>query len=165
MGIGYVVNIIYIKEVKIDNLRLEKSKDRIIGIDLGVNNIIAFADNIGGTPIIVKGGIVKAVNQFYNKKRAKIQSIYDRQPIMCLINGKKEICKRNGFAIDTTTHNRNKKIKDIMHKLSRYIVDYCVEHNIGTIVIGLTPFWKQKINLGKRNNQSFVQIPFDKLIK
>jgi putative transposase len=165
MGVGYIVNLIYIKEVKIDNLRLEKSKDRIIGIDLGVNNTVAVADNIGNQPIIVKGGVIKAINQFYNKTRSKIQSIYDRQPYMCLLKDKREICKKNGFAIDVVTHNRNKKIKDIMHKLSRYIVDYCVEHNVGTIVIGRNPFWKQRVNLGKRNNQNFVQIPFDKLIK
>lgn len=165
MGIGYMVNIIYIKEVKIDNLRLEKSKGRIIGIDLGVNNTVAIADNIGGSPIIIKGGIIKAINQFYNKTRAKLQSIYDRQPIMCLLENKKEICRKTGFAIDAVTHNRNKKIKDIMHKMSRYIIDYCVEFNIGTIVIGQNPFWKQRVNLGKRNNQNFVHIPFDKLIK
>jgi putative transposase len=165
MGVGYIINLIYIKEVNIDNLRLEKSKDRIIGIDLGVNNTIAVADNIGNQPIIVKGGIIKAINQFYNKMRAKTQSIYDRQPYMCLIKDKREICKKTGSKIDTVTHNRNKKIKDIMHKLSRYIVNYCVENNIGTIVFGRNPFWKQRVNLGKRNNQNFVQIPFDKLIK
>lgn len=53
---------------------------------------------------------------------------------MCLLKNKKEICKKTGFAIDTVTHNRNKKIKDIMHKLSRYIVDYCVEHKINADV-------------------------------
>jgi putative transposase len=165
MGIGYMVNLIYIKEVKIDNLRLEKSKNRIIGIDLGVNNTIAIADNIGNKPIIIKGGIIKSINQFYNKTRSKIQSIYDRQPYMCLLRDKREICKKDGTKMDIVAHNRNKKIKDIMHKMSRYIVNYCVEHNIGTIVIGKNPFWKQNVNLGKRNNQNFVQIPFDKLIK
>lgn len=165
MGVGYTINLVYYKEVKIDNLRLEKSKDRIIGIDLGVNNTVAVADNIGNQPIIIKGGIVKAVNQFYNKIRSKIQSIYDRQPIMCLIKNKKEICKKTGSAIEKVTNNRNKKMQDIMHKISRYIINYCMEHNIGTIVIGLNPFWKQRVNLGKRNNQNFVQIPFGKLIK
>lgn len=164
-GVGYVINLVYYKEVKIDNLRLEKSKDRIMGIDLGVNNTVAIVDNIGDTPIIIKGGIIKTINQFYNKIRSEIQSIYDRQPIMCLLKNKKEICKKTGSAIDKVTNNRNKKIQDIIHKISRYIINHCIENNIGTIVIGLNLFWKQKVNLGKRNNQNFVQIPFSKLIK
>lgn len=84
---------------------------------------------------------------------------------MCIIKNKKEICKKTGSAIDKVTNNRNKKIQDIIHKISRYIINHCIENNIGTIVIGLNLFWKQKVNLGKRNNQNFVQIPFSKLIK
>lgn len=51
-----------------------------------------------------------------------------------------------------------------MHKASRFIVNYCIEHHIGTIVIGNNKDWKQNCNMGKRNNQNFVSIPFEKLI-
>ncbi len=33
------------------------------------------------------------------------------------------------------------------------------------IVIGQNKNWKQSVEIGRRNNQNFVQIPFDKLIK
>ena len=38
------------------------------------------------------------------------------------------------------------------------------ELNIDTIVVGYNEGWKQKVNIGKKNNQNFVQIPFNKLM-
>jgi putative transposase len=62
------------------------------------------------------------------------------------------------------TRKRNNKIKDFFHKTSRKLIEYCIEHNIGTIVIGYNETWKQRINIGKINNQNFVSIPFTQLI-
>jgi putative transposase len=59
---------------------------------------------------------------------------------------------------------RNCWIEDKLHKISRYIVDFCKSNNIGTIIIGLNKEWKNEINIGKRNNQHFVSIPHSKLI-
>ena len=59
---------------------------------------------------------------------------------------------------------RNLWINDKMHKISRFIIDFCKKNNIGTIVIGLNKNWKQNINLGKKNNQKFVEIPFSNLV-
>ena len=67
--------------------------------------------------------------------------------------------------IEKLTHKRNQKVNDFMHKTSRLIVDYATTHQIGTIIIGKNDGWKQEINIGKKNNQSFVQIPFNKLIE
>ncbi len=125
-------------------------KDRIIGIDFGFRNIVTISNNIGEQPICIKGGVLKSINQFYNKKRSKIQSTYNGQD-------KKEICRKTGHSIQILTENR--KIKDIMHKYSRYIIDYCLRWNIGTIVMGHIPGQKQDINLGKVTNQNFVNIP------
>ena len=44
-------------------------------------------------------------------------------------------------------------------------VDYAENHSIGIIVIGKNDGWKQEINIGKRNNQNFVQVPFNNLIE
>ena len=63
------------------------------------------------------------------------------------------------------THKRNQKIKDYFHKTSRKIIDYCELNDIGRVVIGYNPDWKQNCHLGKRNNQNFVTIPFYKLIQ
>jgi putative transposase len=60
---------------------------------------------------------------------------------------------------------RNNKMDTIMHRISRYIVRYCEEHDIDVIVIGKNKNWKQNSDMGKINNQTFVQIPFAKLIE
>lgn len=65
--------------------------------------------------------------------------------------------------IGKLTFKRNCKVNDYMHKASRFIVNYCIEHHIGTIVIGNNKDWKQKCNMGKRNNQNFVSIPLKSL--
>lgn len=62
------------------------------------------------------------------------------------------------------TRKRNNKICDIFHKISREVISYCIENDFGTIIIGYNRTWKQKITIGKRNNQTFVQIPFFKLV-
>ncbi|RKZ44266.1 MAG: hypothetical protein DRR00_28505 [Candidatus Parabeggiatoa sp. nov. 3] len=49
-----------------------------------------------------------------------------------------------------------------MHKASRNIIDYAVETNSGLIIVGENKNWKQEINIGKKNNQNFVSIPYDK---
>lgn len=69
-GSNYIMEIVY--EVEIDN-SLKESKN-IIGIDLGVNNFITISNNIGIKPIIINGGIIKSMNQYYNKKQAEIRS-------------------------------------------------------------------------------------------
>lgn len=151
----YVIEIVY----EIEEHQLDLNKDRVIGIDFGLRNIVTVSNNIGEKPVAIKGGVLKSINQYYNKKRSKIQSIYDRQPIYCQIKGKKIIYRKTGPAIQTLTNDRNRKIKDVMHKYSRWIINYCIRHNIGTIVMGHNPGQKQGINLGTKTNQNFVQIP------
>lgn len=88
-----------------------------------------------------------------NIQSAQLQSIYDKQGI------------KFGIRMYQLNSKRNNKIKDAMHKISRYTIDYCLENNIGTIVIGKNDNWKQETNMGKKNNQNFVQIPHFKLIQ
>lgn len=160
-NVGYIIEIVY----QIEEHQLDLNKDRVIGIDFGLRNVVTISNNIGEKPICIKGGVLKSINQYYNKRKAEIQSTYDRQPIACSIKDKKEICRKNGPAIQILTINRNKKIKDVMHKYSRWIIKYCIKHNIGTIVNGVSQGQKQEINLGGRTNQNFVSIPTDKLRK
>ncbi|UUX93761.1 RNA-guided endonuclease InsQ/TnpB family protein [Methanoplanus endosymbiosus] len=143
-----VCEIVYKIEVKCDDL----DESNVIGIDLGVSNIVTIANNFGEQPTVVKGGVVKSINQFYNKKKGRLQSIYDLQKI------------KSGKKLEKLYYSRNLKINDYFHKLSRFIVNYCKEHNVGTIVIGKNNGWKQESNMGKRNNQNFVNLPFNRLI-
>ena len=148
-GVGYVLEIVYEKVVNV----IERNKHRIVGIDIGVRNLITMVNNVGEQPIVVKGGVAKSINQFYNKEKARVQSVYDMQGI------------KTGNKMMKLSVKREQKLNDFLHKVSRFVVDWCVEHNIGMIVIGHNDNWKQKVNIGRRNNQNFVQIPFSKLIQ
>lgn len=144
------VNIIY-DDVK----KLEKQPDykSAIGIDLGVNNLCAITSNDKNLSCIVKGGPLKSINQYYNKKLAKISS-----------NLEKCNKKRTSHLKDSITLKRNNKINNYMHVVSRRLIDFCSENGIGKIIIGHNSGWKQETNVGKKNNQNFVCIPFNKLI-
>jgi len=151
-GFFFNVEIIYDK----DELNKDLDVNRVASLDLGVNNLITLVDNKMGEenrePIIINGKPIKSINQFYNKKRAEIQAELS-------INGKK-----TSKELVKITDWRNEKINDYMHKTSRFVINHCLEHNLGHIVIGKNSGWKQEINIGKRNNQNFVSIPFDRLI-
>ena len=104
----------------------------------------------GFQPLIINGRPVKSINQFYNKKKGKLQSEFKDA--------------KSSNRIKRLSTKRNLKIDDYLHKTSRYIINRLIENQIGILVIGNNPNWKQGINLGK-NNQNFVQIPFFKLIE
>ena len=130
------------------------NKNHVLGIDLGLNNLITTVNNIGKQPFVIKGGIVKSVNQFYNKINAFLQSNKDKQQYEFQTKKQLKLLKK-----------RNNQIRDVFHKASRKVIDYCIQHDIGTIVIGYNEGWKQDYNKGSRNNQNFVQVPFVKLIQ
>ena len=131
--------------------------NRYASVDIGVNNLITLIDTAMAEedrpPQIVNGRPIKSINQFYNKKRAFLQSSIS------------QIGKKVSHALSHLTDWRNEKINDYMHKASRFVVNHCLDNNVGQIVIGKNNGWKREIHIGKRNNQNFVSIPFDKLIK
>ena len=141
----FIVEIVY--ERKETDLNLDKGN--FLSIDLGLNNLCACVSNVVES-FIINGKVAKSVNQWYNKKKAKLMSFV----------GNKGTSNR----IRKITLFRNCWIEDKLHKISRYIVDFCKSNNIGTIIIGLNKGWKNEINIGKRNNQHFVSIPHSKLI-
>lgn len=135
-----------------------EAPSRIIGIDLGVNNFATIANNIGLRPLIIKGKVIKSINQYYNKKRAYYYGI--------LRQGKKP--NEGPFTsqkLQKLDEKRNAKVNDFMHKASRSIINYCVKHKIDTIIIGKNEGWKQNLNIGKKNNQTFVNIPYSRFIE
>ncbi len=124
-----------------------------LGIDIGVNNIISAIDNRGFVPFIIKGGVVKSINQYYNKKLGK----YTSSARKC---NDTNITKR----ILRLRRMRNNKIYDKFHKISRKVIEICIEREIGTIVIGYNKGWKQYLKLLKKTNQNFAYIPYWKLV-
>ena len=143
----FVVEVVYEKDIQKVNL----VEDTYLSIDLGLNNLVTSFNNIGENPFIINGKIIKSINHYYNKKKAKLMSYI----------GDKGVSNR----INRLSHKRECKINDYLHKSSREIINYCIKYKISTIIIGDNKNWKQNINIGKRNNQNFVSVPFAKLIQ
>ncbi len=127
------------------------NNNRYCSIDMGLNNLCTIGSNVI-KPIIINGKPLKSINQYYNKKLAQLKSHQKNKQF-----NKQKIQKLN--------FKRNNKINDYLHKSSRYIVNYLVSNNITNLVIGLNKGWKQEANIGKVNNQNFIQIPHTKLIE
>ncbi len=126
-----------------------KESDNYASIDLGIDNLatITFTNR---KALIINGKPIKSINQYYNKKLAKLTSK------QVLNNKNKHTTKR----ICSLTNKRNNKITDYLHKSTCYIVNQLVSNNISILVIGYNKDWKQGTDIGKKNNQKFVQIPF-----
>ena len=126
---------------------------RYMSIDLGLDNLATVVTNTGLQPLIVNGKGLKSNNQYYNKKKVYYQSIAKQVNNQHYTN-----------RLYKLTQKRNLKVEDYLHKASRYIVDFALENQINTIVIGNNKNWKQSSSLGKVTNQAFVSIPHQKLI-
>lgn len=169
-GTGYWVEIVYDEEVLNNASEIYGlDEDIIMSIDLGVENLAAITDTIGNRPIIIKSDVLKADNQWYNKRKAELSGIYDRQIFGCLLKRDKKgriiyLINKTGKKMDILTENRNNSVMDDLHKVSRYLVERALYIKSKTIAFVRNVGWKQKVKMGKRNNQNFVQIPHKKLI-
>ena len=149
LGNSYDVELIY------DESKLAKEgdycplldKNRKAGIDLGINNLIAFAsDQPDVRPVLINGRPIKSINAYYNKRLAQLRSL------------------KKYKHLSAVSAKRNRAIKDYIHRATTHIVRYCIENNIGYVAIGKNKQWKKSINIGTVNNQKFVQIPHAMLI-
>ena len=143
----HVIEVVY----KVDEVKPKGDNGRYASIDLGLNNLATVGSNVV-KPFIINGKPLKSINQYWNKEKSRLQS---------LLKGSKKTSKR----IKSITNKRNNKIRDYLHKSSRMLVNFLVSNDISTLVIGYNEEWKQNINLGRTNNQSFVNIPFYVFIK
>jgi putative transposase len=146
---GYiVVEVVY--ERLIQKIALDKA--RIAGIDIGVSNLGTVTSNVTGfNPLLINGNPLKTINSYYNKERARLQSLLGENQFL-------------STELEKLTIKRNSKVDNYLHQASRLIIDTLVNYQVGTLVIGKNLQWKQDINLGKVNNQNFVFIPHAKFI-
>ena len=119
-----------------------------VGIDSGVSNLITAVSSLGQS-FILCGGWLKFINHKYNQavgkyKQGKSEFYWDEK-------------------LDQLTHKRNCQMRDSVNKYARFVISYCLKHKIGNIVFGWGQGIKTNVNLGKKNNQNFVQIPISRL--
>ena len=134
-----------------------------MGIDLGLNNLAACTTN--DSAFIIDGKGLKSLNQGFNKTRAKIKSILPLLPKHRLTKTGNRIQKGISNKIKAITERRNRQVNDYIHKASRLIIDIAKKQDVTKIIVGNNKNWKNEINIGTKNNNSFCSIPHDTLIE
>ena len=131
------------------DVAFDPSGSHVCAIDLGTDNFAAIVCD-DHSSAIYKGGAVLSKIQWFHKQRAKYVSIITKGH-----EKKHAVSKR---LRDLSFHYAN-FVKDQCHKISRSIIDFCMEHQCGTLILGVNLLWKQKSNMNKINNQNFVSMP------
>lgn len=145
-----VIEIIY----RTEDIQLLQDNSRYIGIDLGLDNFATITNNCGLIPLVINGKGLKSINQYYNKQISHYKSIAKRVNKLDYTNRMRRL-----------TLKRNNKIEDYIHKASRFVIDYCRNNEINTIIIGNNKNWKQNSKMSKRVNQNFISIPYYSFIQ
>ena len=131
------------------DVAFDPSRSHVCAIDLGTDNFAAIVCD-DHSSAIYKGGAVLSKIQWFHKQRAKYVSIITKGH-----EKKHAVSKR---LRDLSFHYAN-FVKDQCHKISRSIIDFCMEHQCGTLILGVNLLWKQRSNMNKINNQNFVSMP------
>lgn len=165
---GYSFDIIY----KDDDTLAKEDNGRYAAIDLGINNFATVSSNVC-KPFIINGKPLKSINQHFNKRTAELRSLHKRpsKPKATLREDDSAENYENWRIYEKSastnlmrsiSQKRQHWISDFLHKASRRIIDFCVSNDLHTLILGYNKGWKQSVNMGKKNNQKFVSIPFEK---
>ena len=128
-------------------IKVELNADKYMSIDFGLDNLATCVTNDGAS-MILDGKRLKSYNRLYNKENARLQSNKDKAGI-------KGFTRRQVF----NTGKRNRRVNHAMSVSASKIIKYCLKNQIGNLVVGYNLDWKRNIEIGKVNNQNFVQIP------
>ncbi|MGH2479737.1 MAG: RNA-guided endonuclease InsQ/TnpB family protein, partial [Ktedonobacteraceae bacterium] len=149
-GSCYVIEVVY----TVAEQQASVDPNLIAALDLGVDQLAALTSTKPGfVPRLINGHPLKDYNHYYNQQRAHHQRRLAKQN------------RKTSHQLEQLTTKRTRRVNHYLHTASRRIIDLLVEEGIGTLVIGLNRQWKQEVNLGRRNNQSFVQIPHSRFIE
>ena len=144
---NFICELIYEKEINDQ----AGSTGKVASIDLGLENLFTVAFNYNKKGISFKGTKLKSINQYFNKEKAKLQSLLP----------KNKYCSKR---INHLFYKREEQLRNVIGYYSNRLMELLVNEGISTLVIGHNKGWKDKISIGKVNNQNFVSVPFSKII-
>ena len=174
-----LVEVNYNKEFLQSVAGIDQNLDQLaVGVVLDKQETLAFNYDIK---------YLKSVNQYWNKKKAKLQEEISKQEKLLeelkytkldfyqtflteyttsrLIEDTKILIKKLKNKIKRITTKRNHKINNYTHQLSRKLINHLSELGVKNIVYGKNVNFKKEINLGRVTNQNFVNIPFNQIIE
>ena len=135
-----------------EHIQRNLNQSNALALDLGINNLVTAVSSTGKS-FIIDGRKIKSINQWFNKENTRLQSIKDKQ----------HFSKKNTNRQNAILRNRNNKVNDYMNKVARKIINYCICNDIGVLVVGYNETFQRNANIGKANNQNFINIPYGKL--
>ena len=141
-----VCELIYEKDIT----KVEKT-DKVASIDLGLENLFTIAFNYNKKGISIKGTKLKAVNQYFNKLKASLQSMLPHKQYTSKL-------------INQLMYKREEQLRNYIGYYTNQLIEILKKEKISKLVVGYNKEWKQNINIGKANNQNFVNIPFRKIL-
>jgi putative transposase len=148
---GYSILLTFKEDIVLPEV--PKSPKRILGIDVGVDNFCAVANNFGDIPFLIKGGAIKSMNQNFNKERARLLSEVTK-------GSDSTHSKKETKRLHALSRKRENRLRDFFYKTAWYLVRYAKQQQAEVIVAGHNEDQKQNICIGRQNNQNFVSIPF-----
>jgi len=151
-GLEYKIGFTYIDDFM---SQIQEDKDLIMAIDLGINNLATCVIS-NNESFIIDGKYIKSINQFYNKRKAYLQS-------------KKKSQKEYTKMEYKVTDKRNRRIADAINKAAKQIIDYSLTNKVTEIIVGYNKGFKTKgikdityKKLKSKVNQNFIQVPLYK---
>ena len=138
--------LIYEKEIE----QVEKT-DRVASIDIGLENLFTIAFNYNKKGISIKGTKLKAINQYFNKIKTSLQS---------MLPNKQYVSK----FINQLLYKRTEQLRNYIGYYTNKLIEILRTERVSKLVVGYNKEWKQEINIGSKNNQNFVSIPFRKIL-
>ena len=144
-------------EKDIREVPVPENASRFFGVDIGLGNLAAVANNVGSIPFLIRGTAAKSINQWFNKRKAKL--------ISDLTRGKDSThSEKHSRAFHALSRERDNRLRDFFYKAAHYICRQAVAQGIRVIIAGHNEGQKDGINLGHENNQAFVSVPYTKFL-
>lgn len=149
---SYTIELIYTKQLELnDTIEIKNAAS----IDLGINNLVTLTTTLPKkSPILISGRYLKSYNKNFNKRLSSLKS-----------KAKKQNNQHTTKLIDSLYKNRNNYFNTNLHQVASYIIKYLTNNNIQLLIVGYNKQWKQNSKLSKNTNQTFIQIPYLKLIQ
>ena len=133
-----------------DITEVEKT-NKVASIDLGLENLFTIAFNYNKKGISIKGTKLKAINQYINKLKASLQSMLPHKQYTSKL-------------INQLMYKREEQLRNYIGYYTNQLIEILKKEKISKLIVGYNKGWKQNINIGKANNQNFVNIPFRKIL-
>jgi len=142
----FICELIYEKEIE-----EIKKNNKVASIDIGLENLFTIAFNYNKKGISVKGNKLKAINQYFNKIKSKLQSLLPNK-------------QYTSTAINQLLYKREEQLRNYIGYYTNKLIKILKDEKISKLIVGYNKEWKQEINIGSKNNQNFVNIPFRKIL-